>query len=88
VVAVIRLAGAPRGVDHHDIQHTVAGELVEPLLPNSALGGVCEGAEAAYAPAGAWLPDKGLMQKSGTGVISSRAAGKGPHEHNEGILEK
>lgn len=63
VVRVVCLARPPWGVNHHEVEHAVAAELVEPLLANRLLGAVSEGAERASAAPGAWLFDKGVIHE-------------------------
>lgn len=63
VVRVICLAWPPWGVDHHEVQHTIAAELVEALLANRLFGAVREGTKGASTPARPWVLHKGVIHE-------------------------
>lgn len=63
MITVICLAGAPRRVDHHEIEYPIAAELVESFLANSLLRVVRERTECSSTTSGTRLHNERVVQE-------------------------
>jgi hypothetical protein len=74
VITVVSLAGSPRGVDHHEVEHAVAAKLVEPLLPYCLFGVIGECAKRPSAAARPGLHHESVVQEP---AAATRVSTKG-----------
>lgn len=63
MVTVICLARTARGIYHHDVEHTIAAELVESFLSDRLLRIIRKSAKRSSATAWAGLGDEGGVQE-------------------------
>jgi hypothetical protein len=75
MITVVCLAGPPRRVDHHEVKHAVAAELVEPLLAHGFFGVVSECAKCPSTATRPRLHHKSVVQEPAAVVHVLRLEG-------------